>query len=150
MQEMAKEFLRRYQVAEQQIQASMRAIDDLREKATRITGYLSPDKVWSGNKESDRVGEGATMIAYTEDRLRESVEKCRGILEEITDVIMRVSDARLQTVLVNRYITGLAWEEIAQRMRYEVRQIYRLHSAALQAVVILLTDQGANHGRKEA
>ncbi len=45
-----------------------------------------------------------------------------------------VGDRRLQELLRLRYVEGMSFEAIAERMGYSVRQTLRLHAAALEQV----------------
>ena len=44
----------------------------------------------------------------------------------------------MRGLLELRYLNGLTWEEVAERMNYTTRNIYNLHSAALRAVSLLI------------
>ena len=48
-------------------------------------------------------------------------------------VIAQIEKTELRTVLIRRYILNEKWEDIAAAMGYEISQVYRLHSEALQA-----------------
>lgn len=65
----------------------------------------------------------------------EIMELCR-LKREINATIEAVEDMRYRRVLELRYRNYMRWEDIAEEMGYEVRQIYRLHGDALMAVAI--------------
>ena len=50
---------------------------------------------------------------------------------DILRVIEKVKDSALRLVLEYKYICGLSFEEIAQRLNYTNRHIARIHSKAL-------------------
>ena len=64
------------------------------------------------------------------DRLRETIR----MLTSIEDGIDALADERYRQVLRMRYIDGLGWEEIAERVGYTKRQITNIHGAALAAI----------------
>lgn len=66
------------------------------------------------------------------DRISAEHKRKAAILEEVTDVIERVPDEKLRTVLTMRYIKMCQWEEIAEKMDYSVQRIYQLHGDALE------------------
>lgn len=74
-------------------------------------------------------------IKYLEydERLKKQIDKLYDIKNEIHTLINNVDDARLRLVLRMRYLNFMRWEAIAEKMNYEIRQIYRLHKKALQA-----------------
>ena len=63
----------------------------------------------------------------------EIMELCR-IKREVNTVIDAVEDSRLRRVLELRYRSYYTFEKIAEVLGYDVRQIYRIHDDALQAV----------------
>ena len=55
-------------------------------------------------------------------------------LADINETIERLPDPLHQAVLVKRYISGKAWEDIKMDLFVSLRQIHRLHSEALMAL----------------
>ena len=110
------------------------SIQSLRERAESITINLDPDKVKGSPKIHDPIAEAAASIADTERLLAESRAEAIRIMNEITRTIQQISDDKLQTLLILRYIEGMTWESVAREMAYEERQIYRLHGIALQQI----------------
>ena len=53
--------------------------------------------------------------------------------ERALAVIGWIKNESFQEVLMCRYIIGLDWETIAEKMCYDVRHVYRLHGWALKA-----------------
>ena len=53
--------------------------------------------------------------------------------ERALAVIGGIKNESMRDVLVYRYIVGLDWEAIAEKMCYDVRHVYRLHGWALKA-----------------
>lgn len=64
-------------------------------------------------------------------RLQEAVNQRIAIRREINERLNQMAE-RENLLLYLRYIQGLSFREIAQRMRYEERQIYRIHGDALR------------------
>lgn len=110
------------------------SIQSLRERAESITIDLDPDKVKGSPKIHDPIAEAAASIADTERLLAESRAEAIRTMNEITRTIQQISDDKLQTLLILRYIEGMTWESVAREMAYEERQIYRLHGIALQQI----------------
>lgn len=133
MYEQAKHFLNSYHESTFRMNAMEHTISDLRDRATRISAALNPDKVQSGSQ-WDRVGDAAVMIVDVENRMRSEIMREKAILDQVTDVIMRVPDGVLQSLLLARYVRCLTWEQIAEELCYEPRNTYRLHGKALQEV----------------
>lgn len=84
-------------------------------------------------------------VAEFGERLREKISELYGVLNEITDLIDRVSESRLRTLLKARYISGKSWEETAEILEMSTFWVRtRVHSQALSEIEILRTQ-----GRKK-
>lgn len=129
----AKEFLRRARDVD-------RRVDEATERVERIRAKLE------GGRMSSLTGMprgGGADWTETADRLIELERVVNQRTRELVrwklaaiDAIRAVEEPRLAEVLELYYIDGLTWEQVAQRMGYEVRQIYRLHGVALRKVKV--------------
>lgn len=72
-------------------------------------------------------------VDMTSDITREIMELVQ-LKAEINRTIAAVPDERCRTLLELRYRSYLTWEQIAERMGYDVRWVYRLHGEALLLV----------------
>ena len=52
------------------------------------------------------------------------------------DAIRAVDEPRLAALLELYYIDGFTWEQVAQRMKLDIRWVYRLHGRALLLVKV--------------
>ena len=75
-------------------------------------------------------GEVAQYVEIGEEITRELRDLHR-LCREIRAVITTLEDDTLQTLMLYRYINGMTFEEIAVRMHYSWRQVYRKHGEAL-------------------
>ena len=55
---------------------------------------------------------------------------------QIVESIKQVTDPEGQVVLEERYLCDTKWEDIASELGYTVRQIFRVHDAALKEIVV--------------
>lgn len=55
-----------------------------------------------------------------------------GERDAIEHAIETLSDSRQRTVLRLRYLDGLKWEEVAERMCYCLQWVFKLHRKALE------------------
>lgn len=68
------------------------------------------------------------------NRLQGEIEKIKMIKKEIAFTICRVEKSRYRSLLYYRYLEGLPWRKIANRLLYSDRYIYKLHKKALEQV----------------
>ena len=66
-----------------------------------------------------------------EEKLKSQIEKKRNIGKEIRKRLDQM-DGEEARLLEARYIYCLPWEQVAKRLRYGLRQVYRIHGKALK------------------
>ena len=130
----AKTFLKRYRACIYRVKSLERAIDEATARATSITVRLKPISVQNGNAVYDQMAEEVCKIADITIELREEAEKAWEVLAEILKAIDAVPDEMQKTVLTLRYVEGLGWTEIQEKINYERTQTLVLHGRALWAV----------------
>jgi hypothetical protein len=126
----AKEYLLRYKWAKREAQDIELRITQLRLRygAPSAINYSDMPKAHGSSDLSDYM----VQLERLTDYLFEKYQKCIGIE---TDIYMRLDEMTDQTereVLRYRYIDGLTWEQIGERMSYSRRNITRIHGRALQ------------------
>lgn len=131
----AKQYLKQYRSGLQELQALTERIVRVRSQADRVTATLTGQPgAPAGHCSGDNLQRCIDMLDELErryvDRLRETIR----MLTSIEDGIDALTDERYRQVLRMRYIDGLGWEEIAERVGYTKRQITNIHGAALAAI----------------
>lgn len=129
----AKEWLNRGWRVQQEIELLQETKVRLYERAVNVTakytglpGAVSPDP---------HVLDGfAEYCARVDARAQELTR----ISSEILCVIRAVEDPRYRRLLTFRYLNYLPWTQVAQRMHRDLRWVYRLHNAALQAAKLTI------------
>jgi seryl-tRNA synthetase len=130
----AKEFLSRYGNLFRQRESLLRSIDILRADATNTGVQLRDVRVQSSSAIHDRMAEDAVKIVDMTAKLDEVVREIDQALSEILMAIRAVEDSTQQTVLTLRYVEGLEWADIMEKINYEKTQTMVFHGRALLAV----------------
>lgn len=133
--EAKKAWLKRYRDAGQRLRVleeDMRMWEDI---ATHITPRYTDDIKGKGGT-SDKIGEAATSIAHIQAEITEQVKQMAAQRAEVLAAIMSIDNAQYVTLLYRRYILCDRWEDIAAKMRYDVRHVTRLHGLALAKLKI--------------
>lgn len=123
-----KKFLRGYRDSVRRIERIEAEIDELRtmRMGTSAGSGGGGCKSWK----NDLSGYAATLDSLERD-LEKEREAQKQVFAQIRAVIVSLEDEREQDVLFYRYIKGLSWWEIAEKMIYSDRWVRKLHGRAL-------------------
>lgn len=136
----AKEFLRRARSVDRRVDETEERIERLR--ARLEAGRMSSVTGMPRGGSSDWT-ETADRLIELERRYNERVREMVRLKLAAQDAIDQVEDARMRELLELRYIDGMTWEAVAERMGYSTRQVTRLHGYALRMVRV---PEEAEHG----
>lgn len=126
--ELKKEYLWRYQECVRSIRRNTEEIAEIRSIKMGISA--TGDGMPRGSKSSDLSGYVA-QIDGLERKLNKDRYKRINIFMDVRKAIDKLSSQNEKDVLFYRYIKGMDWWEIAEKMRYSERQIHRFHGKAL-------------------
>ena len=130
----AKTYLKRYRALVIQRDSLQRSIDAAYDRAYSRTVRLKPVHVAGGGGVYDRMAEDVARISDETEQLKAAKERAEQALAEILAAIQAVPDEMQRTVLLLRYVEGMDWISISERIHYEERQTFILHGRALWAV----------------
>ena len=105
----------------------------MRESLTSITAPIKDDPVQTSGQQ-DRMSATIAKIIDAEAGYDETVQRIVVEQQRILDAIASVPDATQQAVLTLRYVEGLDWLSVADRIGYEERQTFVIHGRALAEV----------------
>ena len=139
MQEMTenekkKEFLRKYRRAVRREQEILDEIQKLR--ADKMFPSVCNDGMPRGSSQTDLSDYMAEIDAAIEDLKEERLKKIK-IYREIEMRIRCMKDEDEQEVLRMRYIKGMKWEGVAEKMKYSYSGTLKLHGRALANIKIV-------------
>ena len=129
----SKEFLRRARSVDRRIDEALERVERLR--ARLESGRMSSITGMPRGGGADWT-ETADKLIELEQAVNARVREMCAVKRQAMEAIDRVEEARLREVLELYYIDGFTWEQVAERMGYEVRQIYRFHGMALLRVEV--------------
>ena len=84
-------------------------------------------KVQSSHKENDSV----IKLIELDKQINDEIDVFVDLRNEATALIEQLQSKVEQDVLKLRYICSMKWEDIADKMNYDVRSVYRIHGQAL-------------------
>lgn len=131
---LAKQWLERCFRLRGRIHSLEQSLETAYELATGTTASNAGDTV--AHSGISRKPEQYSILA---EKVESEKRRLSGILEEITDAITKVEDDTLATLLTDRYVLGMTWEQVAADLHYcEYHVQYRLHPKALAAITEVL------------
>lgn len=139
----AKEYLSQARYLDNRIKSKLLQIDSLNELATRCTPSYS-DMPKSPNREGSRMESAILDIIELEDEISKDVVELVALKKEIVEVIKQVGNTEYQTLLEERYLCFITWEQIAVDMGYELRYIHKLHGKALEEIKVPASYEGGH------
>ena len=130
-----KRRLQRYLRCRYLIDSNVEHLQQLRSQAQRITAAYKTVP-GGGGSESGRP-EIITQIIQLEKTIKVDTKRLQDELLMVRFMINSLDDFQERIVLQYRYVNGKTFEEIAAKISYDVRQIYRIHGNALKNLVPL-------------
>lgn len=138
----AKVFLSRYRALSVQEESIRAEIQRKRDALTNVSAQLKPDVVMTSGS-GDKMADGVAQIVDEEAQFAGIVEQIQRTKMEIVDAIKSVDNEMSKAVLILRYIEGLDWITIADRIGYAERQTFVFHGLGLVDVNRWLTGKRA-------
>ena len=128
--EKKKEYLRSYRVHVRRVQRITAEIEELR-AMKMYPSVKDNDGMPHGNGgQGDLSGYAADLDQMIHDLIEERYLRIR-TYQQIARQIKKLRSENEKDVLFYRYIKGLDWWEIAEKMGYSERQVHRFHGKAL-------------------
>lgn len=101
----------------------------LRSKAQKMTTSFQDIPTFSGFQ--DHRQQVIAEMVDTEREYRKMTQQCRNKLQEIAFFINQLESFQERIVLQMRYLYFENWQDIALRLNYEQRQIFRIHGQGM-------------------
>ena len=129
-----KEFLRRYQYLKRR---ELELAEEIEELRSQYTGHAIrySDMPKAHNAEHD-LSDYAAKLDKLFERLKERKTDTIRAYYEIEDAIETVEDMQERELLRLRYLRGMRWEAVAERIGYTERRMHQLHGLALEHLSI--------------
>ncbi len=108
------------------IESNLRELDNLREMSTYLSGKMTNEKVQSSNR-SDTVANAVIKIIQLEQEINKDIDRLIDLKKEVRDIVEKVESDNEKLLLRLRYIEYLSWEEVAEKMNYSLRWVYKLN-----------------------
>ena len=135
-----KEYLEQAKYLDMRINAKVEQLSTLNDLATKCTVTLS-DMPRNPNKGISNMEDTIVKIIDLQEEINRDIDQLVDLKREIMVVIKKISNVEYQTILENRYLSFMSWEQIAVEMKYSIQQIYRLRDRAHKVVEKIVFDE---------
>lgn len=126
--EKKKEYLKSYL---NHVRRIHRINEEVREiRSMKVSMSVNNDGMPHGSGQGDLSGYAANLDSLERDLIQERYDRIK-TYQDIADRIKKLSSENEKDVLFYRYIKGICWWEIAEKMRYSESQVHRFHGKAL-------------------
>lgn len=128
-------FLSRYKEIDDEVNRLCEELSVWRARVTKITPTYS--SVPKGGQQEDKLQLAVEKIMELEDQIDAEIDRLQDTKQAILKAIHSVGDVGQRKVLALRYLDKrkrLTWERIAEEMGYDLRQVYRIHNSAIDAM----------------
>lgn len=112
-----------------------RSYQELAEKATQSFANAP-----TGSKINDKIAELSAKIVDIENEICEKIDELIDKKYDISKQIKKIKDKELRSVLTLRHVRSMQFTEIAEKMGYSQRTIFRMHNRALDELEKILSD----------
>lgn len=124
-------YLYRYRDALRREKTIADEIEALRTEATRVTQALTG---MPGGGDGQAIPRAVERIMDAQQRLAAEAARCAAARAEVRAAIDTVADPLRRDILTRRYILSQRWERIAADNDLVMRQVFRLHHRAVEAL----------------
>lgn len=132
--QMIKAYLQSVRYTDTRIRTSTAALAHIREQYGAINAVGFGEHIRSGQI-SDTTGSQALQVISAEEKLAADIDHWQRLRDEAAGMIARLDSPVEQDVLTLYYLSGLTWEQTANILHMDVRNVYRIHGRALVSMV---------------
>ena len=133
-----KAYLERYGEVDREIDRLCEELSRWRAVATKITPVLSQEPA-GGHEGENQIELAVEKIIALEGQINASIDRALEIKKQVEEAIQTVQDGTLREVLIQRYILGKKWGQIAVHMNYTYQWTCSLHGKALKELIVIDT-----------
>lgn len=125
-------YLSRYRKIDRQIDQLLEEQSRWREMALKITPVLSQTP--GGGESGSPIERPMDKVLEIDVEINREIDELQIVRQEIRAALNQLEDENLKLLMEYRYIDGLTWEQVAEKMHYSWRHTCRLHGEALAKI----------------
>lgn len=122
-------YLSRYRRLNERIDRLLEEQSRWREMALKITPTLSQTP--GGGESGSPIERPMDKVLEIDVEINREIDELQIVRQEIRAALNQLEDENLKLLMEYRYIDGLTWEQIAEKMDYSRQWVTSLHGTAL-------------------
>ena len=122
-------YLSRYRRMSKRIDRLLEEQSRWRERALKITPVLSQTP--GGGESGSPIERPMDKVLEIDVEINREIDELQIVRQEIRAAMNQLEDENLKLLMEYRYIDGLTWEQIAEKMDYSRQWVTSLHGTAL-------------------
>lgn len=142
----AKEYLSQAFRLDQRINSKLEQVSRLRGMAVKATGSFQAERI-SGTSQHSPMESAVVKLIDLEYEINDDIDRLVDLKREMTSLIERIPDPSYRVLLELRYLGCSRWEDIALKMGYDLRWVYRLHGRALKEAEVVMREMRSPVGQ---
>ncbi len=128
-----KEYLKQARGLDEVIRCNQQELEELKALSTSITG-TDLERVSVKNSLSSHDAHFTQVVEQIEEmekKIKNDTFRILSLKDEIRANIQAIKKYEERSVLQNKYLLGLSWEEVSEELNVSIATVYRVHDAAL-------------------
>ena len=125
-------YLSRYRRLNERIDRLLEEQSRWRERALKITPTLS--QAPGGGESGSPIERPMDKVLEIDVEINREIDEMQIARKEIRETLNQLEDESLKLLMEYRYIDGMTWEQIAEKMDYSRQWVTSLHGMALQKI----------------
>ena len=136
----AKEYLSQAFRLDQRINSKLEQVSRLRNMAVKATGSFQAERI-SGTSQHSPMESAVVKLIDLEYEINDDIDRLVDLKREMASLVEKIADPSYRVLLELRYLGCSRWEDIAFKMGYDLRWVYRLHGRALKEADLVMRER---------
>lgn len=136
-----KNYLKRACYADKRIKVLESLINQCRINAQRLSKNGEYTDTAKNSKAENSTEKALLKLVENQQKYSDEIKNLENIKSEIMNLISKLNDSELETVLIHRYILFHTVEETAEIMNYSTRTVIRKIDTAIKKLSLIVTNE---------
>ena len=128
-----KKYLEQLLMIDLDINCKIKEIDELKKLIKKLSG-VTENRIVGGGRSESILAPTRRKIVDLQTVYSQDMAELLGRKNCIIKAIEAVENDTYRAILQMRYVQRSQWQSIADELGYDLRNVYRLHNAALKAI----------------